>query len=143
MIPQKLKICTGGCQLPKKIWKNYEGEKFCQNCWRKKTEELTKSSPEAKPTKQNGISPRSLKRSKEEKLYQAKRIIFLSKHPVCKMKIENLCTIKATDIQHLKGRTGELLLDENFWMPACRGCHSYADTHPQEAFENGWALKRI
>lgn len=145
MIRTKFKICTGGCQKSRKIWKNHGGKKYCEECWMKKTEELTKSSSEAKPIKSSKryIPAMSSKRAKEQAEYKQRRKIFISNNPICKMKVPGHCTINATDVQHLKGRTGDLFLNEEFWMAACRTCHTYADTHPAEAVKNGWALLRL
>lgn len=107
-----------------------------------KTEELTSTEPE-KPTSQYRIPARSPKRVKLEALYSIQRVSFLKRNPICDMKIPGLCTTNATTVQHLKGRVGDLFLDEAFWMPACWPCHQYADTHPAEALENGWALERL
>lgn len=140
MIQKKLKICDG-CNEPKKIWKNRDGKRYCYYC-AMKTEELT-SNKTKKPTTQYRIPARSPKREKLEALYKIQRISFLNRRPICEMKIPGLCTINATTIQHLKGRVGDLYLDEAFWMPACWPCHQYADTHPEEALANGWALERL
>lgn len=149
MIQPKKKICDGeNCKELKIIWKRHEGKKYCKECWmRIKSKELAANSSKVKPTnnnkKQYFLPPRSEKRSKEERIYQAKRLIFLSRNPMCKMAIPGLCLGKANTIQHLKGRVGELFLDESEWIPACWPCHQYADTHPEEAIEKGWAKLRL
>lgn len=134
----KKKLCDG-CGDLKYIWKNSGGKRLCKQCSNTGVAKLS-----IKPTaKKKPISPRSPKRSREERLYSAKRSIFLAENPMCKMHIPGICTHQATTVQHLKGRIGELLLDETEWMPACWPCHSYADTHPEEALANGWAKLRI
>ena len=145
MIQAKKKHCDGPCDSDQYIWKNHEGKKYCKNCWGMCQGELTKSSNLVEPTnkKRYQIPSRSPKRTKEDKIYAGKRIIFLTKHPMCHMAIPGICTKHATTIQHLKGRTGDLFLDEEEWMPACWPCHSYADTHPEEAIEKGWAKLRL
>lgn len=147
----KLKRCDG-CEKDKPIWKNLmvDGtrKQYCGNCWPGIKRGL--NGP-AKPTKrsisisrsQKPIAKRSKKRALEEVKYSKKRKIFLDKHSVCKMNIKGHCTTKATEIQHLKGRIGDLLLDENFWCPACSPCHRYATDHPEEAIENEWAVLRL
>lgn len=140
---QKLKICFG-CKFLKKIWKNIGGQKYCQSCAGKLTEELTKpDSIKQTNNRQYPMASRSLKRAEQEKQYSIQRKAFLIRNPTCKMKIIGLCKIHANTIQHLKGRIGDLLLNEEFWMSACWPCHQYADTHPEEALENGWALLRL
>ena len=136
---KKLKICDG-CNLPRMIWANRDGKRLCKQCSNTGVAKLSITKP---TTKQKPIPSRSQKRSKEERLYSAKRIISLQMNNMCAMHIPGICVHKATTVQHLKGRIGNLLLDESEWMPACWPCHSYADTHPEEAIEKGWAKLRI
>jgi len=86
-----------------------------------------------KTNKPKRINPYSKKRSKENKIYTARRIVFLSKHKVCSIKSDK-CTHHATTIEHSAGRTGfyddwarenniTLYLDERFWKPACNACN--------------------
>lgn len=138
---RKLKICEG-CQEPRQIWKNIGGKRYCRRC-AQTTEELTCTKSEEKPTRAYRIPAHSSKRADQEREYKIERRIYLDQNPICDMKILGLCTTKATTVQHLKGRIGDLLLNKEFWMPACWPCHSYADTHPAEAIENGWALPRL
>jgi hypothetical protein len=134
----KLKKCFG-CELDKKIWKRHEGKPYCQYCWLKIKPTSSKA---AAPSPFQRIPKESDKRKKEHTLYTVSRLQYLKDHPMCKMNIPFLCTSKATEIQHLKGR-GKYYLDTRFWMPACHACHTYATDHPAEAIENGWALPRI
>lgn len=82
---------------------------------------------------QTKINPYSVKRSKETKIYHARRIVFLSKHPFCTIKSDK-CTHNATTIEHSAGRKGyyddwardnniSLYLDERFWKAACNSCN--------------------
>ena len=136
----KKKLCDG-CDSLQFIWKNAGGKRFCKQC--SNNTGVAKLSIIKPTAKLKPIAPRSQKRSKEERLYAAKRIIYLAKNNMCAMHIPGICTHKATTVQHLRGRIGDLLLDESEWMPACWPCHSYADTHPEEALAQGWAKKRI
>lgn len=43
---------------------------------------------------------------------------------------------------HQKGRIGDLLLDEKYWLPVCAWHHFYIERHPQESYEKGWSLLR-
>jgi hypothetical protein len=135
----KKKICEE-CKKESYIWSSKTGRKLCKQC----SSNTGVAKLSIKPTaKAKPIPARSQKRSKEERLYSAKRIIYLAKNTMCAMHIPGICIHKATTVQHLRGRIGDLLLDESEWMPACWPCHSYADTHPAEAFEKGWAKQRI
>jgi len=132
----KKKICSCCSQL-KYIWKNYQGERFCQQCWSKQT-----SVTVAKPTvKQKPISRRSPKRASEERQYSLLRIDFLIKNHMCQAHLSG-CTGTATDVHHKQGRIGKLLLDILKWLAVCRHCHDWIETHPKEAQELGFSLKR-
>jgi hypothetical protein len=136
----KLKHCDGPCQKDKPIWKNEGGKRYCSDCYRKiKQAEPTNN---ARPRTSKPIKQFSDKRQKEEVAYKAMRIVFLTQNPFCFMKIPGRCTTKATTIQHKKGR-GKYFLDTTTWGSACMECHAYCDTHPEEAFENGWAEPRL
>lgn len=138
-LKNKKKPCDGGCGENQYIWKNHEGKRYCKQCWSAYSSVLKK---EQIPTvRQCPIPSRSPKRTKEEKIYQGKRIIFLSEHPVCEMHLP-FCTIQSTDVHHMEGRIGELLLDVTKWKAACRACHNWVETHPKEAIELGFSLKR-
>ena len=129
-----LKICSG-CNRSKKIWKNVledgERKRYCKECWSCQTKHSYK------PTTQKPLAPRSQKRAKQEKEYSAKRKIFLSEHPLCQANISGLCTSQSTDIHHIKGRSGELLLEVSEWMSACRSCHDWIHLNPKIARDKG------
>ena len=135
-INHKLKLCQGPCGEEKVIWKNHEGKRYCKQCW-------SCQKPAQKPTARKPIAHSSPKRSKEERVYQGKRIIFLNKHPLCEMRIPNICTNVATDIHHMEGRTGDNYLDDSKWKAGCRQCHNWVEDHPKEAKELGLSLRRI
>lgn len=129
------KICCK-CKLPKFIWKNFEGNKYCKECW-------FRTKPTSKPKTTKSIPRVSEKRSKEERIYSAKRLIFLGEHPMCEMHVPGICTHKATEVHHKEGRTGENYLDDTKWMAGCHNCHDWATENPKEAIELGFSLKRI
>lgn len=141
MFKTKLKHCDGPCQCEKLIWKNHEGKRYCRECWfkMKPTKPLSRSTL---PKLQKPIPKQSDRRKKEQVLYSTMRLQFLKINPNCVMNIKGLCTMKATEIQHLKGR-GKYYLDTTTWMSACHYCHSYTTDHPEEAIENGWAILRL
>lgn len=129
--------------------KNKEGQVLCrnENCdtyftmynslmpfcsYSCKTDHLKNKQPKNK-RKSNFINPYSAKRSKENKIYTARRIVFLYKNKECVIKSDK-CTKAATTIEHSAGRKGyyddwardnniSLYLDERFWKPACHNCN--------------------
>tara|TARA_R110002126_G_scaffold79669_10_gene197713 strand:- start:404 stop:820 length:417 start_codon:yes stop_codon:yes gene_type:complete len=130
----KLKVCDG-CQKERPIWKNIvlDGarRRLCKTCWSCHSSKTSVKKPtEAKP-----IAPRSKKRSKQENIYAGKCAIFKVTHTMCEAAIVGLCTHKTTDVHHIAGRSGDMLLDETEWLAVCRACHNWIETHPIEATE--------
>lgn len=79
----------------------------------------------------------SKKREIQNKEYLNKRKRFLN---------DKICPItgfEATEIHHKKGRTGELLTNEDFWLAVSREGHIKIENNPQWAYEQGYSLKRI
>jgi hypothetical protein len=131
-----VKICDR-CGKERKIWKNLmedgERRRLCKECWSCQTRHSLKPTKVKKP-----IAPRSHKRAKQEKEYSAKRRIFMQDNPICQANISGLCTTQSTDVHHVMGRSGELLLEVAEWLSVCRACHMWIETHPIEATELGF-----
>ena len=127
-IQAKLKKCAGCSQL-KHIWKSHGKEKYCQQCW------YTIEKPKS-------ISPVSKKRQVDMDEYSKKRLAFLSLHVQCQANLVN-CEKKATDVHHKAGRVGDNYLNMSTWLAVCRTCHSYIETHPDEAKELGFSTSRL
>lgn len=88
----------------------------------------------AKPKKR--IRPLSKKRAKQNQLYLQIRAAFL---------INKLCPITkepATEVHHKKGRIGTLLTDVRYFLAVSRRGHVWIETHPKEAEELGYVIKR-
>lgn len=128
MIQAKLKTCAG-CDQPKHIWKSHGKEKYCKECWYDID----------KPKKPSPIS-KKMKESLDT--YSKRRIAFLVINHVCQANLQG-CTKKATEVHHKAGRIGELLLLISKWLAVCRNCHSYIETHPDEAKELGLSESRL
>jgi hypothetical protein len=128
MIKAKLKKCAG-CNELKHIWKSHGKEKYCQPCW-------------YSIEKPKSISPVSTKRRGEMDTYSKLREAFLVVKPHCEAKLIG-CTGKSTDVHHKQGRTGENYLKVGTWLSVCRICHSYIETHPEEAKELGFSESRL
>lgn len=139
MIPKK-KICAG-CGLESFIWKRVEGKPYCKQC--SCNAGVAKPSNTKPTARKNMIPPRSQKRSKEERLYSAKRIIFLQEHPMCQAHLPGICTKHSQEVHHRKGRIADNLLDETHWLALCHMCHDYIENNRQFAMEKGFSIKRI
>lgn len=134
----KQKICAG-CGTPRIIYKSHGRDKFCRACWSKylKGEVEVKKNP-----KVTTISRTSPKREKAEHLYSVARKGYLEAHPMCEAKIPG-CGLKATDIHHKRGRTGEYYLDTTNFLAVCRSCHTIIETQPKLAKEEDWSKSRL
>ena len=77
----KLKQCAG-CNLDKVIWKNYEGNKYCKDCWY--TSQVTKT-----PSNKRPIKPKSDKKDILDVLYSKMRKEFLNEpeNATCRAKL--------------------------------------------------------
>jgi AMMECR1 domain-containing protein len=128
MITPKLKKCAGCSQL-KHIWKSHKKDKYCKECW------YTIEKPKS-------ISPVSEKRRVEMDEYSKKRLAFLSLHQHCQAHLVG-CTGTSTDVHHKAGRVGDNYLNMNTWLAVCRDCHTYIETHPEEAKELGLSESRL
>lgn len=133
---QKKKICSG-CDNERVIWKNHEGEKYCQYCWNRI--KFQKDPP--KPKKRKPINPKSKKQQALDQAYSKLRKPFLEKHPMCQANLPG-CQGSSTDVHHKKGR-GKYLLVTATWMAVCRTCHTWIETHPIEATEMGFRESKM
>lgn len=135
---KKKKLCAG-CGEMTYIWANREGRKLCKQCSYTGVAKLSIT----KPTAKKPIPSRSQKRSKEEKLYSAKRILYLQDHPMCEAHLPGICTDYATDIHHMSGKIGDLLTDERYFKALCRSCHTFVENNPEVAKEKGLSINRL
>ena len=131
-----MKICSG-CDEEKVIWKNYEGEKYCQYCWNRI--KFKKDPP--KPKVQKPINPKSKKQVVLDRAYTLLRIPFLEQHPMCQAALPG-CQGASCDVHHKIGR-GKWLLVVSTWMAVCRTCHQWIELHPIEATEMGFRESKI
>lgn len=67
---------------------------------------------------------------------------FKKSNALCKANLEG-CTKKTQDVHHKKGRSGSLLMDENYWLPVCRNCHRIIEQNPKMAKELGLSESRL
>ena len=88
--------------------------------------------------KRSPLRQRSAKLQRLQRVYTKLRREFLEANPWCLR-----CGGRATEVHHKAGRVGALLLDASKWAAMCSDCHRYAGSHPQEAYERGWSLRRV
>lgn len=126
----KQKKCNG-CGELKHIWKRYNRELYCKDCWAKHPDKGKKPLQSKKP-----ISKKSSKKEKIDALYSVLRETYLKANPFCKAKLHG-CQINATDVHHKKLR-GKYYLDESTFLPVCRTCHNFIHANPILSRELGF-----
>lgn len=62
--------------------------------------------------------------------------IYRQNNPLCMINAPG-CTRFTEGVHHVKGKIGDLLLDETHWMPACNWCNNWIEANSERAFELG------
>lgn len=119
----------------------------CGYCYWKHRSKLKKLEKEKRgiitPTNKIYNIPKfSKKRKIENALYVKKRRIFMEHNKTCQAQLSG-CTHLATDLHHPRGRLGKLLTDETNFLALCRSCHTFIETNPEFAKEEGYSLSRL
>lgn len=83
----------------------------------------------------------SNKRSVQLKEYSKLRISYLTDNPICNIQLPH-CTHDSTEVHHMKGKEGDLLLMVEYFKAACRSCHDWVTEHSNEAIELGFSVSR-
>lgn len=96
-----------------------------------------------KKTPKKKIKSRSTKRAKEESLYLKENKAFLETHREIGTKCPVFPDKPITEVHHMKGRIGKLLLDKEFWLPVSSRGHAYIEKHREEAMQKGWSISRL
>jgi hypothetical protein len=91
--------------------------------------------------KQKAIPVFSEKHKKKLAEYRILRDQFMKEHPMCQASLI-CCTGLSSDLHHKAGRVGKLLTDTRYFMAVCRSCHSWIETHTQEAKDLEFSLSR-
>lgn len=125
----KTKTCTS-CGEEKIIWKSVgKRDKYCRECWYKQE-------------KPKPIAPVSKKMRKTMDEYSKKRIAFLAMFNICQAQIPGHCSGESTDVHHKQGR-GENHNNISTWLAVCRNCHTYIETHPEDAKQLNLSENRL
>ena len=134
----KRKLCVG-CGKEQFIWKSEGRYKYCKRCWLTKVPTKPLSRKPLKPSKKP-IRHKSSKMNALDTVYSKLRTHYLQQYPLCQASLPG-CTKQSTDIHHKKGR-GKYHNDPTTWLSVCRSCHDWIETHPIEAQELGFSIKR-
>ncbi len=136
---RKSKMQTRKTKRPKKLanWTTVKGAKVS-----------------VKPKRKWGISPVTKLRQQRLRLYAKARARFLEANPICGVWLRrDACVIKhdgkmigfaigcipqySTEIHHKRGRNGELLLDERYWLAVSSENHTWIHNNIAEARKLG------
>lgn len=85
---------------------------------------------------------RSKRRAKQERQYNKRVKVWKEENPFCQVGGLD-CTELTDDCHHMKGKIELLLLDERYWLPVCRNCHTYLERNPTWAKDNNFSLSRL
>lgn len=114
---------------------------LCLECYKKEYQKPLKRTP----LKKKPFIIRKVSKNQETRLskYFRKRKIFFSKpeNKLCRIQLTG-CTRIATELHHGKGKEGDLLLDERWWIPACANCHRKVTDESKKAIEEGNSYSR-
>lgn len=95
------------------------------------------------PKKQVAIKRRTKKRAADERIYNARVAeLKLDENNVCAANWEG-CTGCFDHNHHGRGRTGDLLLNEEFWVFLCESCHRIVELMPNKAKKEKLSFLRI
>lgn len=98
--------------------------------------------------------PKPTKKPKKGKsrrrVYQRLRSKYLREHPFCE--VGEVCQhqlgsgvwvrARATEVHHMRGRDGDMLLDTGWWKATCQACHRWIHAWPYQAVIKGYSAKR-
>lgn len=132
----RCKNCNNKFQ-PKYFLAKFCGESTCLKAEKEWQEEKLSGK---KPKPATKIKQVSDKRKIENLKYSAQRIVFLGKPENQKCPITGKPT---TDVHHMRGRVGNLFLDERYWIALSREGHRYVEENPEWAKEQGYSLNRL
>lgn len=80
------------------------------------------------------------RKDREYEAYRKEARAFVKAHPwckACKIQWTTLKPRRTKDVHHTRGRSGELLRDQRYWMPVCRQCHNWIGNNIAEARKLG------
>jgi len=119
-------------------------EKTCQEIDCKTQWDMSEVKKQKKPnlklSKIKPIKKVSDKRALDNIIYNSERIKFLQ---LPENKICPITKQPTTDVHHMKGRIGSLLLDKRYWKALSREGHKFVEENPIWAKENGYSLNRL
>lgn len=99
-----------------------------------------------KQAKLKAVSERGKKRNE---LYRKARKEYLLTHQCCEAKLQG-CTIPTVNdklseitIHHKKGKVGDLLFDQRYFIAVCMNCHMFIEANNEWSKLNGYSVDRL
>lgn len=141
MINSTIKPKRGQCLDCPPGTENYLTAKRCEHHYKihRALINAEKNKDKVKPP-QKPIARRSKKRIVQELQYNADVKVFLGK---TENKICPVTGQQTNQVHHKKGRIGDLLNDQRFWLAVSPKGHSMIENNPEWAKENGYSLNRL
>ncbi len=75
-------------------------------------------------------------------IYKPAAKLFREENPICQIQGPD-CTKKTDCVHHTKGRVGDLLLEEKYWMASCTTCNLLVESADGWARVNGFKLSKF
>lgn len=72
--------------------------------------------------------------------YKKARKAYLLEHPVCEVRG---CGKPSEQIHHERGRIGDLLTNDKYFLAVCAECHQKIERFPKWAKEQGYSQSRL
>lgn len=117
---------------PKALWKQIADAKASQS-----PKEL-KTPPRGRTVARRAIPARSVKMKKRMASYLLLKTTFLEQHPACAV----MHYEPATEVHHVRGRAGELLLDTRHWLAVSAPGHRWIHSNPDAARSKGYLCEK-
>lgn len=98
-----------------------------------------------------GTHNRELRKQPRKSKFATRAIEGRYKRRVKTWKQGKICALKSKDsfcrglitCHHKRGRLGDFLMDERYWLPVCMKHHMYIEDHPEESYKKGWSELRL
>lgn len=95
------------------------------------------------PKPSGPIKKKTDKRKKEEEIYQIHRKEHLLDNPYCKVCLDLGIKKEASEIHHIRGRSGIWIYIKKFFLSVCREHHEWIEANGKEAKRLGYSVTRI
>ena len=140
ILPYKVGICIGCLELDKKLIAKrcFEAPCFCYQKYQKARYQAKQQGKIAK--KKLPISPISVSKMKELRLYRKVRDEKFKETPVCEFPE---CNSTEISLHHSRGRVGSFLTDKIWMRSLCWPHHQFCENNPAEAQRLQLSFKRL